>query len=239
MATAAVQFGTTRIAFQVRRSDTRTTVGLAVDPRHGLVVTAPQGVPLARLEGVVQRKGAWVLQHLKRAQQQDPAVGARAFVSGEGYLYLGRSFRLSIKTGDGPVGARMDHARLIVHTGSTQDAEGTARRLVVGWYRARAQERLEELVQAWSARLGVGKPVLRVTEARKRWGSCGRGRTVRINWRVIQAPMSLVEYVVVHELTHLKHPRHDRVFWAAVARALPDYEERKDRLRRLGPRLVW
>jgi predicted metal-dependent hydrolase len=72
-----------------------------------------------------------------------------------------------------------------------------------------------------------------------RWGSASPSGSIRLNWRVIQAPISLVDYVVAHELVHLRHPNHDRAFWAALGRAMPNYEERKGRLRELGRSLVW
>jgi predicted metal-dependent hydrolase len=78
-----------------------------------------------------------------------------------------------------------------------------------------------------------------VAEPPKRWGSTTKNGNVRINWRVLQCPVSLVDYVLAHELVHLIHEDHSRAFWAALGRIMPDYEERKRRLRAMGPRLVW
>jgi predicted metal-dependent hydrolase len=78
-----------------------------------------------------------------------------------------------------------------------------------------------------------------VAEPPKRWGSTTKAGIVRINWRVLQCPVSLVDYVLAHELVHLIHEDHSRAFWATLGRIMPDYEERKKRLREMGPRLVW
>ena len=91
----------------------------------------------------------------------------------------------------------------------------------------------------WAPRLGLPVPQLIVAEPAKRWGSVAKNGVVRVNWRVLQAPVALVDYVVAHELVHLIHEDHSRAFWAALGRIMPDYEERKSRLRAMGPRLVW
>jgi predicted metal-dependent hydrolase len=87
--------------------------------------------------------------------------------------------------------------------------------------------------------IGIDAPEIVVSEPTKRWGSASKNGTVRINWRVMQAPVTLVDYVLVHELVHLVHEDHSREFWATLGRMMPDYEERKKRLRELGPRMVW
>ena len=82
-------------------------------------------------------------------------------------------------------------------------------------------------------------PRLIIADQQKRWGSCSTRGTIRLNWRIIQAPMRLVDYVVVHELVHLRHRGHGRDYWRAVGRVMPDYERRREDPRQLGSRLTW
>ena len=103
-------------------------------------------------------------------------------------------------------------------------SERHVRAALVAWFRRHAAERLPERVAAWRAKAGVGMPHVVIADQQKRWGSCDRNGTIRLNWRIIQAPMRLVDYVVVHELVHLRHPGHGREYWQAVGRVLPDYE---------------
>lgn len=110
---------------------------------------------------------------------------------------------------------------------------------VADWYRAHARARLPKRVALWSTKLGVEPSAVLVRKQRKRWASCDDHGVLRFNWRVIQAPMRLVDYVVAHELVHLRHRDHTKAFWARLGAAMPDYEPRKDELRRLGPRLQW
>ena len=113
------------------------------------------------------------------------------------------------------------------------------REAVVGWFRRHAAERLPERVAAWRSKTGVPMPRVIVSNQQKRWGSCDRNGTIRLNWRIIQAPMRLVDYVVVHELVHLRHRGHGRDYWQAVGRVMPDYERRREDLRRCGVGLAW
>jgi hypothetical protein len=85
----------------------------------------------------------------------------------------------------------------------------------------------------------VDKPSIIICEQRKRWGSCDARGTLRINWRIVQAPIPLIEYVLGHELVHLAHRSHGPEFWATLGRMMPDYEERRRRLREMGPGLEW
>ena len=92
---------------------------------------------------------------------------------------------------------------------------------------------------ARSTRLGLHPSSVLIREPRKRWGSTDARGNIRFNWRIIQAPTRLIDYVVAHELVHLAHPDHTRDFWATLGRAMPDYEVRREALRRLGRQVVW
>ena len=128
-----------------------------------------------------------------------------------------------------------------LHVGAPSGTTKTVqvREAVVSWLRAHAARRLPERVEAWRRTAGVAIPRLIIADQQKRWGSCDQRGTIRLNWRIIQAPMRLVDYVVVHELVHLRHRGHGRDYWQALGRVLPDYERRREELRQLGARLTW
>ena len=113
------------------------------------------------------------------------------------------------------------------------------RAALVVWFRRHAAMRLPERVAAWRAKAGVELPRVVSSDQQKRWGSCDRNGTIRLNWRIIQAPMRLVDYVVVHELIHLRHRGHGRDYWQALGRVLPDYQRRREDLRQRGISLAW
>jgi hypothetical protein len=243
---SAVQFGRTVLAYQIRRSQRRTTVSIAVVPREGLVVTAPEKATTLRLDELVRRKGAWIARRLKHQTELPPALSEREFVSGESFSYLGRQYRLHVLAGapGGQAGSEVRlhgrHLSLVLDAALPAGRRAScARAALVAWYRDRAREYLPRRAAQWARKLGLPQPRIVVAEPPKRWGSTAKNGSVRINWRVLQCPATLVDYVLAHELVHLIHEDHSRVFWATLGQIMPDYEDRKRRLRTAGPRLVW
>ena len=111
-------------------------------------------------------------------------------------------------------------------------------RAVVGWYRERAQKHLAARAAFWGQRVGYSATTVLVREQRTRWGSCSADGTLRFNWRLIMAPPELVDYVVVHELTHIRVRNHSAAFWRELAKTIPDHLPLRARLREFGRQLV-
>lgn len=240
---SSVRYGNKVIDYAIRRSARRTTVSIAIDATDGVLVTAPEPTPIARLDRIIHAKAAWISERLKRQSDRPPTPSTREFVSGESFRYLGRQYRLRVERTASPRPVRLERGWLRVVVPRTLDVRhepAYVRAALIDWYSAKARERLPARVAFWTGRLGVRTPAVTVADPQKRWGSASpSGSAVRVNWRIIQTPLALVDYVVVHELTHLQHPNHTPKFWAALGRALPDYDERKARLRLIGPELEW
>ena len=188
----------------------------------------------------MRRKAAWIVQRLRHVQSHDPSPPPREFVSGESVQYLGRHYRLKVhsnETGEAKLRGGWLHVPAPAPVGREQTLR--VRAALVSWFRRHAAERLPERVEAWRAKAGVEMPRVVIADQQKRWGSCDRNGTVRLNWRIIQAPMRLVDYVVVHELVHLRHRGHGHDYWQALGRVMPDYERRREDLRQRGGGLAW
>ncbi|MEM9113968.1 MAG: SprT family zinc-dependent metalloprotease [Myxococcota bacterium] len=242
-AVSKVQFGRTAIPYAIRRSARRKTVSVAVDPEDGgVILTAPVDVGVERLDRVVKDRAPWILDRLRLVRESDPKPSPREFVSGETFLYLGRQYRLRVvarKAGEAKLRGGWFDVPVQRGLKGPQRAEA-ARHALVGWYRDRAAQRLPERVEAWSIAAG-GRPVGKViiSNQRRRWASCDARGSLRFNWRVIQAPLRLVDYVVAHELVHLRHRDHTAAFWRALEEVQQDFEGRRRALRELGSRLEW
>ncbi len=241
--TSTIKFGGTRLAYGVRRSSRRKTVAVAVDPDDGVLLTAPENVPLQKLDEVVRSRATWILERLRWVEQAEPRRSPREFVSGESFLYLGRTYRLRVAPPSAKPSCRLEAGFFVVAPARSQDRSQRARSvraLLEGWFRDRAAERLPERVAVWRERVGVGEVGQVLVRAQhKRWASCDAAGNLRFNWRVMQAPMKLVDYVVAHELTHLVHADHTPDFWRRLGRAMPDYDKRRRDLRLLGPAVDW
>ena len=237
--TAVITFGGTRVPYVIRRSSRRRkTVAVSVGPHGEVSLLAPENLPTATLDGVVRRKAKWILQRLRHAQGNGTPLSPREFVSGESVLYLGRHYRLKVDAGpDEPAKLRGGWLHVSTDVGHGRGAK--VRASVVAWFRQQAHARLSERVALWQARAGVPMPRVVIADQQRRWGSCDTHGTVRLNWRVMQAPIRLVDYVVVHELLHLRHRGHGREYWRALGKVMPDYERRREDLRRLGTQFTW
>jgi predicted metal-dependent hydrolase len=236
-----VQWGSTRLAYGIRRSSRRKTVALTVAPPGQIILTAPRDTPVERLDKVVRAKAKWLTTRLRRVRPVEPGPGPREFVSGESFLYLGRQYRLAVHASRAAPEVRLERGRLRVYVPGALIGEArahAAREALAGWYREHARAWLAERTAEWARKVNLPEPRVLVREQERRWGSCAQG-VVRFNWRIIQAPVRLVDYVVAHEVVHLVHDDHGRAFWAELGRLLPDYETRRERLRAEGPRFLW
>jgi hypothetical protein len=238
-----VQYGTTIIPYAIRRTDRERTVALTIEARGKLVVSAPGGVSIDRLNRIVREKAPWVIRRARRVSDLPPPPSKREFVSGETILYLGRQYRLRVvegKSAEGKASHQGKWLRVPVAPGLSAVASRRAvARAVVRWLKLHASSYIVGRLETVAKRFGVPTPNVVVREQQRRWGSCDARGTLRINWRIVQAPVRLIDYVLAHELVHLRVPTHGPAFWRELGRAMPDYEDRRARLRELGPSLMW
>lgn len=238
---SAVAFGTTTIPYRIERRAARVkTVALRIEGARDVLLLAPRGAPVARLDAIVRAKARWILAQLRTTSDRPPPSNGREFVSGETFVYAGRQHRLRVVVAR-TESVSLEHGRLVVRVQARggRVASRRVRALVVTWYRARAEKRTQDTVAAWAPRVGVRPTRVCVVDQRSRWGSCSSAGELRFNWRIVGASKRLVEYVVVHELVHLLHADHTPAFWRRLGEVMPDYEGRRARLRELGDRLVW
>ena len=210
------------LAFEVRHSASRKTLGLTVGRMGELVLSAPPGVPDEQLREFVMRKRLWVYKQLARKEALQHVVRHKVFTDGEGFAYLGRNYRLRLVDGpEGPI--KLTGGRFVMPKVMAPNGEAH----MIRWYSERAKPWLESKVKAYADRMEVTPSGVTVQDLGYRWGSCGKGGRLYFHWKTILLPARIAEYVVVHELAHLHEPHHTPEFWLRVERAMPDYERRK------------
>lgn len=237
---ATVHFGTPQFDYHLSRSERKRTVSIAVDPVEGVLVTAPRDAEAGRVHEIVLRKARWIADRLHALGEVDGDVSAREFVSGESFPYLGRNHRLKVIPSAGAeISVQMLGGRFEVVVDSRLPALERNQAIRMGlcrWYQEHAATRIAERVAFLSPRFGVISPSILIREQQKRWASCDRQGRIRFNWQIIMAPMSLVDYVVAHELCHLICHDHSPAFWKLLRAIMSDCQDRRERLRREGPR---
>ena len=231
------------LILRVRTSARRKRFALTVEPDATLTLHVPEGRPTAEAEDFVRAHREWVSAKLGQRERTRPLNPAKRLAEGEVFRYLGRTYRLAVSDstpGDGRV--RLVAGRLVIARKQAEDVtEG--RTALVDWYCRAGRTWVADRLQPWAARMAVGEPDLDVRDLGQKWGAyqpgdgaSGRGR-MSLGWPLFQLPMHLVDYVVAHELAHVKVAGHGADFWRLVRLALPEYEERRAELDELGRRM--
>jgi predicted metal-dependent hydrolase len=229
--------GATVIPYEVRESTEAARMRIVVTP-GGVEVVVPAGTPLEGPEGVlafVQRKRRWVFDSVREIEQKHRASLTQQYASGAKLQYRGRGLMLDVQPGD--VEKVEITCRSKFHVVVPAGLGGVERLEAVqgafdAWLRERALDAVERLGLRHEANLDVKAAGYRVSDARSRWGSCGRDAVIRVHWRLVQSPAAALEYVVAHEVAHLVHRNHSPEFWQILGRTLPDWAERKLMLER-------
>jgi predicted metal-dependent hydrolase len=208
--------------FIVRHSLRRKTMQITVERDGDLVLSVPPGTDHELLQAFVREKRFWIYTKLAEKDRLQRQVPRKQFVGGEGFLYLGRSYRLKlVDEQDAPL--KLAAGRFCLR----RDALPNAREHFVRWYGERARVWLSGRVEEHRARMEVAPAGVRVQDLGYRWGSCGKGDWLYFHWKTILLPARIAEYVVVHEIAHLHEPHHTAAFWLRVERVMPDYAHRK------------
>jgi predicted metal-dependent hydrolase len=213
------------LEFEVRRGPRRKTLGLTVDRAGELVVHAPLTASDDELRKWVNRKLLWVHQKLAQKEELNSTIRSPEFVSGESFFYLGKSYRLRV-VNKGEVPLSFDGERYLLRRTDLGDAAFHFRQ----WYLKTGTPWLTQRAATWESRVNVIPSRVKVSDLGFRWGSCGKDNVVHFNWRVLQLPVRLIDYVVVHELVHLLEHNHSREFWRNLDRVMPDWRQRKGRI---------
>lgn len=208
----------------MRESTRRKTVSLGLERDGQLLILAPTGTKQEQLEHLVSVRQDWLYGKLAEKQRLHRPRRTRDYVTGEGFYYAGRSYRLLVHDD------QAEGVALQLHGGRfclRRDHVHQGRELFITWYRAHLLAWAEEQLLRLRPRLHVGPSQLRVSDLGQRWGSCSTSRTVTLHWRVALLPRRMAEYVLLHELAHLEHHHHQAAFWARLEVLLPDYHDRK------------
>ena len=232
LSSAHVVLGERRVLYAVRRSRRRRgSFSIAIDER-GLRIGVPWNASERWIEAIVRKHEAWILRKLEEwhARRPPPVV----WRNGAELMLLGTPLRLVFANGLDTL--MMDGRRLLIDA-SGKDASDIAR-AVAGWLRTEARACFEARIAHYAPRLGVAPRELKLSQARTRWGSCHPDGRILLNWRIVQMPLALVDYVVAHELAHLRELNHSPRFWRVVAEVIPDYTTRRRQIRDEGPRYL-
>jgi predicted metal-dependent hydrolase len=223
------------LPYELRRTARSRTVAITVEPSQRIVVRAPHGIGTDRIEAILRRRLPWVRRQRGLLETLPSPLPPRQWVTGETHRYLGRQYRLRIQVGAEP-GVRLVGRHFLVTLPNMEDRR-QVELLMTRWYRERAavvlQARIEWLARSVRALELKGTPSFTVKPLRQRWGSTTAGGRITFNLEAMQLPAGCLEYVVMHELVHLRIPSHGPAFWRMLDRCMPDWRKWRERLMRV------
>ena len=221
------------ISYGVVRSR-RTTADIVIERDGRVIVRAPAGLPDERIEDIIQAKRYWIYKTLAEWRDLNATRVLREYRNGEGFLYLGRSYRLSlVAEQDEPVvlrNGRFCLRRDLVDQGEVAAAKAAFR----GYFIARGHERITERVNYYAPKVGVTPCEIEVRELGHRWASCSPKGNLAFHWKCMMAPPTIIDYIVLHELCHFHYLNHTEAFWNEVDKVMPNYRERREWLKKNG-----
>jgi len=217
-------------AYVMERRPRRRTVGIQVRPDGQVLVAVPPLVPHLFVKGFLRDKSAWVHRKLADVARLNQHIAMRGYGEGDVVRYLGRDYRLRFAAK-----SRLDEAGGELHLGMRL---APSREAVIAsltrWYKQQARQVLGERTRLLAEQLGRHPAHVGIKSYRSRWGSCHADGRIYFNWRLVMAPLDVIDYVAAHELCHLLHPNHSSTFWDEVSRLYPDFKEQRLWLRRHG-----
>ena len=217
----------TTIKYDIIRSNRKKTA--TIDVVDGVVsVRVPHELSQESISALVSKKLSWIKKRVSE-QSSVQTTYSRELVSGSSISYLGKRYRLKRST-DQAKSISMQRGYIVAHIDNNLlecDTEALIRRNLVDWYTDKARIYLNRRSKYWASKMGVSYSSISIKNYRSKWGDCNSIKGISYNWRIMFAPQSVIDYVVVHELCHLTHMNHSKEFWALVTKYCPNWKEKR------------
>ncbi len=221
-----------RLTYEVARSR-RSTVDIIVERDGSVLARAPQWADDRKIEEIVASRKHHIFRNLAEWRDLNATRVLREFKNGEGFPYLGRSYRLLLVS-DQEEALNLRNGRFTLRRDFVEQGEEAARAAFRDYYIGRGLSWIHPRVASWAPKVGVKMASVDVRELGKRWASCSPNGRLTFHWKCVMAPPTIIDYIVVHELCHLHHRDHTDAFWNELDKVIPDYRERKEWLRKNG-----
>ncbi|MBN2462815.1 MAG: M48 family metallopeptidase [Dehalococcoidia bacterium] len=214
------------ITYTVKRSLRARRVRLEIRPQTGLSVIVPRSYNIGQLSGLLESKVRWISRNLARFSHLQSLPAKKELRSGDTVPYLGRDLELVKRENqDGVDDVTLEENMLAVSPVLFKN--GILELALERWYRTEAARLINERADKLSSNMGISYKRIVIRGQKTRWGSCSRKKNLSFNWKLVMAPQPVLDYVIIHELTHLKEMNHSKRFWKLVAQYCPEWRERK------------
>jgi predicted metal-dependent hydrolase len=210
----------TDIQYKIIRSD-RKSIALVIDSEARLTVRAPFNAMESEVTNFIRQKKRWIIEKQKKISALSNKYAPVVIKNGESILFQGNKYTIKMSNA----------ARIKISGENIIIPKGSKKEKVVSWLKKEAKKLIRERLDFYADLMGVRYSALRISGARMRWGSCSGRDSLNFTWRLIMCPVQVIDYVIVHELSHITHKNHSPVFWARVKKVIPDFKEQKNWLK--------
>jgi len=232
----STKYGNKKIEFDVTYRD-RKTLEIRVEPPDKIQVISPKGLNDETIKEKVKSRGKWIIGKLLDFKDTGYIPFKREFVNGESFMYLGRNYLLKINIDNELSKPKVELLDGRLQISSPAKDQDILKKALEKWYRRQAEKIILKRVEFYKHKFNVVPRQVKIKQQKKRWGSCTSKGDLLFNWRTIMAPSPVIDYIIVHELSHLIHKNHSGKFWKSVESILPDYKDRKKWLKDYGVRM--
>jgi predicted metal-dependent hydrolase len=205
--------------YQLRRSN-RKTIALVVNNEAELVVKAPLSTSVVFIEELIEKKNNWISDKQSIVKERNKLYLKRSFQKGESFMYLGNNHQLQFSD---DVKEIIKDNRMILIPSNISDVKGE----MIKWYKNQAYIIITERLKYIENITGLTAKSIRISDAKKRWGSCGISGSLNFSWHLVMCPVRVIDYVIAHEISHVEYRDHSKDFWIRVKTIIPDYEVQK------------
>ena len=209
----------------------RKTLALVLNTKGELIVRAPLFTSLDYINKFIKKHSSWIIKKKEKINKLTPVI-EKQFIDGEEFLYLGQKYKLRF----------VDNSKLGIQLNSDLELPkrfyNNAEQKITGWYKQQAKLQIEDLLKKRSYSTGIKYNSIKITSAKTRWGSCTCKGVLCFSWRLVMAPIDVIDYVVVHELVHIIQKDHSKKFWSKVEKIVPDYKDKRKWLKVNGRELT-
>lgn len=225
------------IDYQLLPGTDRKTTDIVIERNGDVVVRPPKGIAPEAVDALVDSKRIWIYRNLAEWRDLNATAVVREWVNGESFLYLGRAYRLSL-VNDPTAPLRLLEGRFCLDRTLIEEGGAVAaEKAFEDYYTEKATKRFRERIGYYSPKVGREPTALSIGDLGYRWATCSPSGKLAFHWKCMMAPPKVIDYLVAHELCHLRHRNHSDAFWNEVDKVLPDYKERKSWLRKHGAAL--
>ena len=210
----------------------RKSIALVVQPDGKLIVRAPKRATRKEINLLIKKHTVWIKKKQSTAFSEAESFSPRNFIDGEMFFFLGESYSLQILETEKPKLALQGEYFQLAKSALPQAEQHFEK-----WYKKEARKIFTERIEFYAKEYGFEYEKLKLSSARTRWGSCSLKGNINLTWRLIMAPIKIIDYVIVHELSHLREHNHSKAFWKQVEAILPDYKSRRKWLKIKGRKL--